>query len=229
MAALAGQAAAGGPVSTKGFGKADGSFGNPLWVQLKDGLILPENPPQGIPQAGAGAKEDAVAAESGGLMDTVGGFFGSLKTTLGSVFGFLESGFLSMMDGFGGFFSKIAGFFTKGGGSQLFGLIASFFHTGGVVGGQARTAMVNPAIFSNAVRYHTGGVAGLKPNEVPAILQKGEEVLTSQDARHRANLGQQGAGGAPTSVQLALHPDALHYTMREWLEGELSRINATGG
>jgi hypothetical protein len=39
------------------------------------------------------------------------------------------------------------------------------------------------------MRYHGGGIAGLRPDEVPAILQRGEEVLTADDPRHRANGG----------------------------------------
>jgi hypothetical protein len=37
--------------------------------------------------------------------------------------------------------------------------------------------------FANAQRYHVGGIAGLKPGEVPAILKQGEEVLTADDPR----------------------------------------------
>ena len=35
-------------------------------------------------------------------------------------------------------------------------------------------------------------MAGLAPNEVPAILKRGEEVLTESDARHRNNGGGKG-------------------------------------
>lgn len=35
-------------------------------------------------------------------------------------------------------------------------------------------------VFSGAPRYHSGGVAGLKPDEVPAILQTGERVLSRE-------------------------------------------------
>jgi hypothetical protein len=48
---------------------------------------------------------------------------------------------------------------------------------------------VNPAVFANAVRYHSGGIAGFAPDEFGAILKKNEEVLTEQDPRHRFNLG----------------------------------------
>lgn len=62
--------------------------------------------------------------------------------------------------------------------------VASMFHTGGVVGqsgGMRRS--VNPLMFVGAPRYHNGGIAGLKPNEVPAILEKGERVLTAAEQR----------------------------------------------
>lgn len=82
-----------------------------------------------------------------------------------------------------------------GGGSDVqmpdtssFGQYASLFHTGGVVGrGKAGGKRVNPLVFNGAVRYHSGGIAGLAPNEVPAVLQKGEEVITKNDPRHRDN------------------------------------------
>ncbi len=61
-------------------------------------------------------------------------------------------------------------------------------HTGGIVGHRTvgsgnGTRMVSAAMFANALRYHTGGVAGLKPDEVPTILRRNEEVLTEQDPR----------------------------------------------
>lgn len=79
--------------------------------------------------------------------------------------------------------------------------IFSMFHAGGVVGagGTPRTG-VNPMVFGFAPRYHRGGIAGLGPNEVPAILERGEEVLTKRDARHRANGGSQGGGRWKTPV-----------------------------
>lgn len=76
------------------------------------------------------------------------------------------------------------------------GFLAGLFHTGGIVGQGGVIRSVNPAMFAMAPRYHSGGVAGLKPGEVPAILKRGEEVLTQQDPRHAANGGgQQGGGG----------------------------------
>ena len=86
--------------------------------------------------------------------------------------------------------SKMSG----GIGDFITGLIA---HSGAVVGqtpGDGNRA-VAPAWFAGAARYHTGGIAGLKPNEMPAILEVGEEVLTKNDPRHVSNMGAAGGGG----------------------------------
>lgn len=83
-----------------------------------------------------------------------------------------------------------------GGGLGVAGGAVPLFHTGGLVGGGAMmNKTVNPLVFVGATRYHSGGIAGLAPNEVPAILQKGEEVLTKQDPRHRSNGGGAVQGG----------------------------------
>jgi GH24 family phage-related lysozyme (muramidase) len=60
-----------------------------------------------------------------------------------------------------------------GGGGFLAGLLR---HEGGPVGAGGHHRAVSPAWFTGAVRLHEGGVAGLRPNEVPAILEKGEVV-----------------------------------------------------
>src|SRR5699024_1535196 len=41
--------------------------------------------------------------------------------------------------------------------------------------------------FVNARRYHDGGLPGLKSDEVPAILQKGEQVLDKNDPNNILN------------------------------------------
>ncbi len=95
-----------------------------------------------------------------------------------------------------------------GGGSDIqmpdtssFGQYASLFHTGGVVGrGKAGGKRVNPLVFEGAVRYHSGGIAGLAPNEVPAVLQKGEEVITKNDPRHRDNANSSSSNQQPLTV-----------------------------
>lgn len=81
------------------------------------------------------------------------------------------------------------------------GASAGVGHSGGVAGmlGTVRRN-VSPLMFGAAPRYHNGGVAGLAPDEVPAILRRGEEVLTQSDPRHRFN-GGMGGGGDRTVVK----------------------------
>jgi hypothetical protein len=80
------------------------------------------------------------------------------------------------------------------GGAQAAGALAaavSVAHTGGIVGQTPLTRrVVNPAIFAGAIKYHTGSngpVGGLRPGEVPAILQKGEHVLTARQAAQQSS------------------------------------------
>jgi hypothetical protein len=69
----------------------------------------------------------------------------------------------------------------------LSGARVGLFHKGGTVGRGGSSTTVHPGVFAGAPRYHSGGIAGLKPDEVPAILQKGEVVLPR---------GAKGGGGA---------------------------------
>lgn len=72
------------------------------------------------------------------------------------------------------------GLFGGGKGGLLGGfLIPGILHKGGVAGsdGYGHGRAVSPSTFTGAKRYHKGGIAGLQPGEVPAILQRGEVVL----------------------------------------------------
>lgn len=73
-------------------------------------------------------------------------------------------------------------------------------HTGGVVGAAGvgvgnMNKRVSPAIFAGAMKYHTGGLVGLRPDEMPIIAKRNEEMITEQDPRHRNNGGLAGMGG----------------------------------
>ncbi|UDF35607.1 UNVERIFIED_ORG: tape measure protein [Shinella sp. XGS7] len=80
---------------------------------------------------------------------------------------------------------------SGGGGGKWLASAASFltsmFHQGGVVGKGGGRMMAPLAAFVAAPRYHSGGIAGLRPNEVPAVLERGEEVLTENSPRHIKN------------------------------------------
>lgn len=73
------------------------------------------------------------------------------------------------------------------------GLFANILHAGGVAGAPGPGRMVPALAFANAPRMHAGGFAGLRPDEVPAILQRGERVLSR---RETARFGQ-GQPSAP--------------------------------
>ncbi|CUA90394.1 tape measure domain [Chelatococcus sambhunathii] len=73
----------------------------------------------------------------------------------------------------GGSGGLLGGLFGGGG-----GLFAGIFHQGGVAGGPAQQRLVPAFAFAGAPRFHDGGLAGLRADEVPAILQRGEMVLS---------------------------------------------------
>ena len=84
-------------------------------------------------------------------------------------------------------------------------------HSGGIVGGRSnRTRDVSPNWFANAPRFHDGGLPGLKRDEVPTILQKGEQVLSKDDPNNILNgAGQQSSGPAqPMGVKIVNTFDA---------------------
>jgi tape measure domain-containing protein len=84
---------------------------------------------------------------------------------------------------------------------KLASLLGGKMHSGGLVGSGGAQPMRVPAyVFANAPRYHNGGIAGMKPDEVATVLQRNEEVLTEDDPRHRFNGG--GAGGGAPIVKL---------------------------
>jgi tape measure domain-containing protein len=73
-------------------------------------------------------------------------------------------------------------------------------HNGGTVGGANGWSQSAPAAaFAGAPRFHGGGLPGLAADEVPAILQRGEEVLSKNNPRNILNGGgaQQGQPAAP--------------------------------
>ena len=56
--------------------------------------------------------------------------------------------------------------------------------------------MVPALAFAGAPRMHSGGWAGLRPDEVPAILQRGERVLSRRELAAQGGV-QTGNGGGP--------------------------------
>ncbi|WOI30039.1 coiled-coil domain-containing protein [Sulfitobacter dubius] len=87
------------------------------------------------------------------------------------------------------------GWLGGGGKGGLLGgaIIPGILHSGGTAGkdGYGHGRSVSPALFNGAPRYHKGGIAGLRPNEVPAILERGERVIPN---------GQTGSAGGSGGV-----------------------------
>ena len=113
-----------------------------------------------------------------------------------------------------------------GGGGQggVGGMFARFFgskHTGGLVGHGGGFRAVNPAVFANAQRYHSGGLVG---NEVPIIAKRNEEVLTEDDPRHRFNGGMSGGNVTLKNVNV-LDPGDVMAAGLETEAGERSFFN----
>lgn len=114
-----------------------------------------------------------------GIVDSMSGIFKGLGSGL--------------MNVFSGLFSSL-----PGGGLGAF--LTGMWHTGGIAGyGGGMQRMVPLGAFAGAARYHSGGIAGLQPDEVPAVLKRGEEILTPNDPRHRSN-GDQTGGDQVTNV-----------------------------
>jgi hypothetical protein len=76
---------------------------------------------------------------------------------------------------------------------------ASIWHTGGMVGACAPMRAVPVTALADASRMHTGGWAGLRPDEVPAILQRGERVLNRREA---AGYGRGGSAEMGVTVNI---------------------------
>lgn len=93
-----------------------------------------------------------------------------------------------------------------GGAASALGGVAAK-HNGGIIGskttsGQQSKGSVSPALFAGAPRFHDGGLPGLKSDEVPTILQKGEQVLSKNDPNNILN--RVGSGGQQTQSQPGL-------------------------
>ena len=112
------------------------------------------------------------------------------------------------------------------GGSLGGSLTAVVAHSGGVIGVSALPQRQVPAMaFAGAPRLHTGGMVGLRPDEVPAILQRGERVLS----RHEVAEGQRGGGdrGGVTINMSVTTPDADSFRRSQGqITAEMSRAIA---
>ncbi|PKP73909.1 MAG: phage tail tape-measure protein [Alphaproteobacteria bacterium HGW-Alphaproteobacteria-6] len=105
------------------------------------------------------------------------------------------------------------------------GIFANILHTGGMVGSPGPGRMVPALAFANAPRMHAGGWAGIKPDEVPAILQRGERVLSRREA---AGYGQ-GQSSAPAVTVTIMARDAESFRQsRTQVASDIARAVSLG-
>jgi hypothetical protein len=83
--------------------------------------------------------------------------------------------------------------------------------------------MVPALAFANAPRMHSGGWAGLRPDEVPAILQRGERVLSKREAAAT------GSATAPTVKVTIMARDAESFRQsRTQVAADIARAVSLG-
>ncbi len=82
----------------------------------------------------------------------------------------------SLFDALPGLFSSGGG--AAGGADAFRRLQAGVGHAGGLVGASGGVSRTVPAgVFALAPRLHGGGIAGLRPGEVPIIAERGETII----------------------------------------------------
>ncbi|MFN3993950.1 MAG: phage tail tape measure C-terminal domain-containing protein [Tabrizicola flagellatus] len=103
------------------------------------------------------------------------------------------------------------------------GIFANILHAGGMVGAPGPGRMVPALAFAGAPRMHNGGWAGLRPDEVPAILQRGERVLSRREA---AGYGQ--AGGSTVNVTINARDAESFRQSRTQIASDVARAVSLG-
>jgi hypothetical protein len=105
------------------------------------------------------------------------------------------------------------------------GLFASVLHAGGTAGAPGPGRMVPALAFAGAPRMHAGGWAGLKPDEVPAILQRGERVLSRREA---AGYGGRSDGASTVNVTIMTRDAESFRQSRTQVAADIARAVSMG-
>jgi hypothetical protein len=105
------------------------------------------------------------------------------------------------------------------------GIFADILHAGGMVGSAGPSRMVPALAFAGAPRMHAGGWAGLRPDEVPAILQRGERVLSRREA---AAYGGQGASSPTVNVTIMTRDAESFRQSRTQVAADIARAVSMG-
>jgi hypothetical protein len=101
------------------------------------------------------------------------------------------------------------------------GIFAGILHAGGMVGSTGPSRMVPAMAFAAAPRMHSGGMAGLRHDEVPAILQRGERVLSRREAQSY------GAGGGVNVTIMARDAESFRQS-RTQVAADIARAVSLG-
>jgi phage-related minor tail protein len=113
----------------------------------------------------------------------------------------------------------------EGAGGLIGDLFKAFrFHDGGVVGLAGAPALAPAAVFARAPRFHDG--VFLRPDEIPAILQRGERVLS----RHEARRYERGSGMSMPVVNVTIQTPspAAFQASRTQVAADLARAVRLG-
>ena len=166
-----------------------------------------------------GLLEQGWTTLSNGVSDLGTTLMGGLSGVTGGISGALDQGWQLLMGFLGPLFSSLIAVFTGAQTAEAAqGLIsavgsAAAAHGGGIAG-HFTMKKSGIGILAPTVAYHTGGLVGAAPDEVSALLKKGEEVLTEQDPRHRNNIGKTKDNGESEGRNIrvvpVLDPSTIH-------------------
>jgi hypothetical protein len=101
------------------------------------------------------------------------------------------------------------------------GIFANILHAGGMVGSSGPSRMVPAMAFTAAPRMHSGGAVGLRHDEAPAILQRGERVLSRREAQSY------GAGGGINVTIMARDAESFRQS-RTQVAADIARAVSLG-
>jgi lambda family phage tail tape measure protein len=101
------------------------------------------------------------------------------------------------------------------------GIFANILHAGGMVGSSGPSRIVPALAFAATPRMHSGGVAGLRHDEVPAILQRGERVLSRREA-------QSYGGGGTVNVTIMARDAESFRQSRTQVAADIARAVSLG-
>lgn len=150
------------------------------------------------------------------IADSGMGWLGGLLGGTGSVANAVSSE--TAISGIAGNLSGVSFFKTK--------------HRGGMIEEAGFSRMASPSVFLTAPRFHSGGMPGLRPDEVPIIAQTGERVLNREQTRaYNAGLSAGGGSLSPQNINITVELEnksgqplqasqgAARFDGRKWVVG----------